>query len=144
VCCLLLDVLALGSSVLAHHGTQSLVFAIVTGRLAMVWACTPGTPGRPGDETAVRVARTVPWAAAACWTLVVVAGAATYGRYDSEVGSPHGAVRGAIAVLVALAASWLLKRSVVRRLGGISGASLGALCEIATVVSLLVTAAGRP
>jgi adenosylcobinamide-GDP ribazoletransferase len=141
---LLLQVLALGSSVLAHHGTQSLLFAVVSGRLAIVWSCTPGTPSRPGDDAGARFARTVPWLAALGWTFLICAGAAVYGRYDSEVGSPHGALRGVVAVLVALAASWLLRRCVVRRLGGISSASLGAIAEVAAVVSLLVTASGRP
>jgi adenosylcobinamide-GDP ribazoletransferase len=34
-----------------------------------------------------------------------------------------------------------VRRHAVRRLGGITGDVLGALCEIATMTSLLVTAA---
>ncbi len=140
--CLLVEVLALGSSVLDHHGTQSLLFGVLTGRLAMVWACTPRTPPARSTGFGALIARTVPWSAAICWTVLICIGAGIYGRYDSDVGSPAGALRGVAAVLVALAVSWIVRRHIVRKLGGISGDVLGALCEIATVVSLLVTAAG--
>jgi adenosylcobinamide-GDP ribazoletransferase len=41
---------------------------------------------------------------------------------------------------VALSVAWVIRRHVVRRLGGITGDVLGALGEIATMVSLLVAA----
>jgi len=142
--CLLIDVLALAVSTLEHHGTQALVMAVVTGRLAMLWACTPGVPAARPDGMGALVAGVVPRRAALGWTVVVAAGAGVYGRFDSDIGSAHGAVRAVVAVVVALAVSWGLRRHAVRRLGGITGDVLGALCEIAVVVSLLVSATGRP
>ncbi|MDQ1496583.1 MAG: adenosylcobinamide-GDP ribazoletransferase [Actinomycetota bacterium] len=139
--CLLIDVLALGSSTLAHHGTQSLLLAVVTGRLAMLWSCTPGVPAARHHGLGALVAGSVPRTIAAAWTAAVCAGAAVYGRFDTEVGSNRGAVRGVVAVLVALGVAWVVRRHAVRRLGGITGDVLGALCEIATMTSLLVTAA---
>jgi adenosylcobinamide-GDP ribazoletransferase len=128
VCLLLLDVLALASSVLAHHGTQSLLFSVVSGRLAIVWACTPGVGPQP---------------ATVAWTIVGMAAAGAYGRFDSDVGSNSGAVRGVVALLVALLAAWCFRRHIVRRLGVVSGSSIGALCELAATVSLLITAVGK-
>ena len=139
---LLIDVLALASGVLAHHGTQSLLVGVLSGRLAMLWACTAWVPAaRPGGMGAL-VAGTVSRTAVVLWTLVVAAGAAAYGRFDSEVGSNAGAIRCVLAVVLALTVAWIVRRHAVRRLGGITGDVLGALCEIATMVSLLVTAVG--
>jgi adenosylcobinamide-GDP ribazoletransferase len=90
------------------------------------------------------VAGTVSRPVAVLWTLVVGAGAAAYGRFDTEVGSNAGAIRGVVAVVLALAVAWIVRRHAVRRFGGVTGDVLGALCEIATMVSLLVTAAGGP
>jgi adenosylcobinamide-GDP ribazoletransferase len=53
-------------------------------------------------------------------------------------------VRAVLAVVVALLVSWAVRAHAVRRLGGITGDVLGALCEIAVLVSLLVSAAGNP
>jgi len=140
--CLLVEVVALSASVLAHHGTQSLVFAVVSGRLAMLWSCTKGIPAARESGMGALVAGSVKRRLAWLWTIVVLAGAAVYGRYDSEVGSIGGAIRGAAGVLIALSVVWMVRRHIVRRLGGITGDVLGALCEIATVTSLLITAIG--
>jgi len=142
--CLLTDVFALGNSALEHHGTQALLMAVLTGRVAMLWACTPGIPAARHEGMGAMVAGTVSRTAATAWTVVVVIAAGCYGRFDSDVGSLHGAVRAIAAVLSALIVAWLLRLHAVRRLGGITGDVLGALCEIAFVVSLIVSASGRP
>jgi len=144
VLCLLTDVLALATSTLEHHGTQALLMAVLTSRVAMVWACTPGIPAARAHGMGALVAGTVSRTAALAWTLVVLIAACVYGRFDSDVGSVHGAVRAILAVAVALGVAWALRRHAVRRLGGITGDVLGALCEITFVVSLLVSASGRP
>jgi adenosylcobinamide-GDP ribazoletransferase len=140
--CLLVEVVALSASVLAHHGTQSLIFAVVTGRLAMLWSCTKGVPAARESGMGALVAGSVARPMAWLWTIVVLAGAGVYGRYDSEVGSVAGAIRGVAGVLIALFVAWMVRRHIVRRLGGITGDVLGALCEIATLASLLITAIG--
>ena len=142
--CLLTDVLALATSTLEHHGTQALLMAVLTSRVAMLWACTPGIPAARPVGMGALVAGTVSRTAAASWTLVVIVAAGVYGRFDSDIGSVHGAVRAVVAVIVALGVAWALRRHGVRRLGGITGDVLGALCEITFVVSLLVSAGGRP
>lgn len=138
------DILALATSVLGHHGTQAIVMAVVTGRLAMLWACTPGVAAAKDSGMGALVAGAVPRPVAAAWTLVVLVAAACYGRFDSDIGSVHGAVRAVVAVVAALLVAWAVRAHAVRRLGGITGDVLGALCEIAVFVSLLVSAAGRP
>jgi adenosylcobinamide-GDP ribazoletransferase len=90
------------------------------------------------------VAGSVPRFAASLWTAALVVAAWCYGLFDSEVGSLHGAVRAVLAVVLALLVAWAVRAHAVRRLGGITGDVLGALCEIAVLVSLLVSAAGRP
>ncbi len=141
---LLTDALALSTSVLDHHGTQALVMATVTGRVAMLWACGPGVRAAKESGMGALVAGSVSRVAATAWTLVLAAGAWCYGLFDSEVGSLHGAVRAVLAVFVALLVAWAVRAHAVRRLGGITGDVLGALCEVAMFVSLLVSAAGRP
>lgn len=141
---LLTDTLTLSTSVIDHHGTQSLVMAVVTGRVAMLWACVPGVPAAKESGMGALVAGSVPRVTAAAWTIVLLAGAWSYGLFDSEVGSVHGAVRAVGAVVIALLVAWAVRAHAVRRLGGVTGDVLGALCEIAVFASLLVSAAGRP
>jgi len=141
---LLTDALALSTSVLGHHGTQAVVLAVVTGRVAMLWACVPGVAPAKESGMGALVAGSVPRPAAAAWTIVLAIGAWCYGLFDSEVGSLHGAVRAMLAVVIALLVAWAVRVHAVRRLGGITGDVLGAVCEIAMLVSLLVSAAGRP
>jgi adenosylcobinamide-GDP ribazoletransferase len=141
---LLIDVTALSVSVLGNHGTQALVMAMLTGRVAMVWACTPSVPPAREDGMGALVAGTVGRGAAAAWTVVTVAAGAVWGRFDTEVGSWHGSARAVGAVVAALLVAWAFRAHAVRRLGGITGDVLGALCEIAVLVSLLVSASGRP
>jgi adenosylcobinamide-GDP ribazoletransferase len=139
---LLTDVIALATSTVEHRGTQALVIAVVTGHVAMVWACTSGIPAARLDGMGALVAGTVSRRAATGWTLLLLLGAGLAGRFDT--GSVHGCVRSLVAVAVALGLSWALRRHAVRRLGGITGDVLGALCEVAILASLVVTAAGRP
>jgi adenosylcobinamide-GDP ribazoletransferase len=131
--CLLVDVLALDASAAAGRGFEALLVAIVTGRGAMVWACVPGVPPARPDGMGALVARTVPRAAAASWTVALGLGAFLF-----------GSVRGVTAVFVALAVAFGVRVHAGRRLGGITGDVLGALCEIATAASLIVFASSLP
>ncbi len=140
---LLLDVFALSVGVRDHHGTQSLAVSVITGRLAMLWACTPGVKPARTTGMGALVAGTVSRRAAAAWTAIVLAGAILYGRFDTEAGSARGAVRAGVAVIVALAVAWAVQKHAVRRFGGITGDILGALCEIATLAALLTLAVAR-
>lgn len=132
---LLIQVAALARAGSGYRGAATLIAAVVTGRLAITWACRAGVIPARGSGLGVMVAQTVRPVAAAALTGVVAAagiGLAAGGLVAWTV--PAGVGCG-------LAAAWLLRRHAVRRLGGITGDVLGALCETAATVCLLVAAA---
>jgi adenosylcobinamide-GDP ribazoletransferase len=139
------QVAALASCLAAGRGALSLVLAVVLGRVAVVAACTPATPAASptglGSLVAGTVRRGVPLVLA-----VAVAGLGALVAALDGSGSDRavGAGRAVLAVAVALLAARLLRRHVVRRLGGITGDVLGALIEVTTTVALVVMALDRP
>jgi adenosylcobinamide-GDP ribazoletransferase len=132
---LLIQVAALAQAGTGRDGVAGLIAAVVTGRLAITWACRSGVPAARGSGLGVMVAQTVRPAAAAIVTGVAVAAGIAL--------ASAGVIRPVVPVAVAagLGAAWLLERHAVRRLGGVTGDVLGALCETATTVCLLVVAA---
>ncbi|WP_231331158.1 adenosylcobinamide-GDP ribazoletransferase [Actinomadura graeca] len=131
---LLAQVAALAS---APHAVTAVLVAAVTGRLALPWACRAAVPpARPGGLGAL-VAGTVPVRAALAVTAVAILAAALAG---AAAGGTGGGVRSAAAVVAGLAASALLLRHAVRRLGGVTGDVLGALVECAATAALVTLA----
>jgi adenosylcobinamide-GDP ribazoletransferase len=126
----------------AGRGPAALIAAVVTGRLAITWACRRGVPAaRPGGLGAL-VAGTVRPALAAAITLGTLAAAVAAVVISATVlGEPIGWTL-PLAVVAGLAAAFALERHAVRRLGGITGDVLGALAEVAAAVALVVAAAG--
>jgi len=106
------------------------VTALAAGRLAVTWACRRGVPAARPDGLGALVAGTVPVAAALAATAAVV------GLAVPAV--PDRPWQGPLAVGLALAASLLLTRHTVRRLGGITGDVLGAAVEVTTTAALVV------
>lgn len=135
------QVAALAECIRWHHGSVSLVVAVLTGRLAMTLSCTPRTPAaRPGGMGAL-VAGTVSRPVALLLAGLAVLAAAGLGLADFHSRShPREAVFGAAAVIIGCGVAHLLRAHAVRRLGGITGDVLGALNEVATLVALLVLA----
>lgn len=125
-----------------HRGTQSLLLAVVAGRLAAVLACTPGTPAARPEGLGALVAGSVRPAVALALTGAVALEAALYGLLDADAGSPSASLRAVLALAAGLAVADLLRRHAVRRLGGITGDVLGALVETCATVVLLVMAVG--
>jgi adenosylcobinamide-GDP ribazoletransferase len=136
VLALLIQVAALAraTSISRWHGAAAVLAAVLAGRLAMTWACRDGVPAaRPGGLGAM-VAGTVRPAAAGLLTVIPLAGACL----AASLAPGFWAVPPSIGA--GLAAAWLVRWHAVRRLGGVTGDVLGALCEVATTVTLLVAA----
>ena len=131
---LLAQVTALAIAIDSGVGVAVLITAVVTGRLAIVLACSRGIRAARSDGLGALVASTVPRVVTAGWIVVATIAAGTAGV---ALGMPWVLAPGLLAGLVL--AGILIARAV-RRLGGITGDVIGASVETATTVSLLVCA----
>ena len=113
---------------------SGVVAAAGTGRLAVAVACRRGVPAARPDGLGALVAGTVGWPALVVGVLAVAAVAVP--------GVPGRPWQGPLAVLLALAATLVVTRHAVRRLGGITGDVLGALVETAATVALVLLVLG--
>ncbi|MGH3255837.1 MAG: adenosylcobinamide-GDP ribazoletransferase [Streptosporangiaceae bacterium] len=124
------------------RGPAALIAAVITGRLAITWACRRGVPAARPDGLGALVAGTVRPAIPAAITLGALAAAVAAVVISAAIlGEPLGWTL-PLAVAAGLAAAFGLERHAVRRLGGITGDVLGALAEVAATVTLVVAAAG--
>ena len=124
------------------RGAAALITAVVTGRLALTWACRQGVPAARADGLGALVAGTVPLAIPVALTLAAVTAAAAAVVISTTLpGGPLGWTL-PLAVVAGLAAAFVLQRQSVRRLGGITGDVLGALAEVAATVTVVVAAMG--
>ena len=138
-CVLLLQVSALAAVLAAAtvvEGGLAVLLATVTGRVAVLHAAA--RPAAPGSSLGVLVAGAgspvLRWGGAA----VLLGAAAAAGLLT---GGTAEALWWAAAVVTALAATAVLTRHAVRRLGGVNGDVFGALVEGGTTVALIVLAA---
>lgn len=138
---LMLQATALAACLGHGRGTAGLVLATATGRLVITAACTRVAAATDTGLGAL-VAGTVPAWVPLLWTGGLATAAYACAWIDPDGRGPQGtaAVQAAVAPLAALGVAWLVGRHAVRRVGGLSGDVLGALCEIATTVCLLVLA----
>ena len=109
-----------------------LAVAAATGRVAAVQAAMRGVPAARSSGFGALVAGGVPAGAVAAWTVAVL----MVGTVLAE------SARVPVIWLVvmqccALAAGWLLRAHVVRRIGGTTGDVFGALVEVVTAVALV-------
>ena len=137
----LLQVSAVAHADATWRGALVLVTGVVTGRLALTWACRTGVPAARPEGLGALVAGTVRPVVPAVITVVLVAAASGAGAADGGGIRPGLTLAG--GVLAGLAAAWMLQRHAVRRLGGITGDVLGALAEVATTVTLVIATCGR-
>jgi len=139
-----IDITALASSSQAHHATLALIIAVVTGRLAVVWATVTGVPAATDSGLGASVAGSVPRAAAVGVTLAIITVVlAVAGLLTTIEGDPLSwrLIVGSVAAVFAglAAARWIVRRAI-QRLGGITGDVLGAAVEIATMAALIIMA----
>ncbi|HXZ69572.1 MAG TPA: adenosylcobinamide-GDP ribazoletransferase [Streptosporangiaceae bacterium] len=141
---LLIQFAALGHAESAGpgRGPAALIAAVVTGRLALTWGCRRGVPAARPDGLGALVAGTVRPAIAAAAALAATAAGVAAVLISAEVTSEPLGWTLPLAVVAGLAATLVLERHAVRRLGGITGDVLGALAEVATTVTLVVAAMG--
>ena len=137
---LLLQVAALDTALLVGRGTLALVGGAVVARLAITWACRQGVAAARSDGLGATVAGTVPVLAAVVMTASVFLLLALVTWWDDDV-KVGFLINVAVALVAALLVAQLLVRHCVRRFGGITGDVLGAACETAFLVFLLVIAA---
>jgi adenosylcobinamide-GDP ribazoletransferase len=135
---LLIQVAALAQAEAAGpgRGPSALIAAVVTGRLALTWACRQGVIAARREGLGALVAGTVRPASAVVITLAVLVAVCVV-----VISEPAGWTL-PLAVVAGLAAAFVLQRHAVRRLGGITGDVLGALIEVAATVTLVVAAMG--
>ncbi len=110
----------------------AVLVGVTAGRAGIALACRRGVPAARPDGLGALVAGTVAPAVAAGW--VVLLGAAGYAAVDAR------RWEGPVAVLVGAAVAVLLAAHARRRLGGITGDVLGAVCELSTAATLVVLA----
>jgi adenosylcobinamide-GDP ribazoletransferase len=107
----------------------------------VVLATGPGSPAaRPDGFGALVAAATTARARVTAGTAALVAAAGT----AAVVSGPAAALRAAAAVLAGLLAAELLRRTAVRRLGGVTGDVFGAMIEVAVAAALLTLALASP
>ena len=122
-------------------GAGAVLLAAVTGRVAVVLATGPGSPAaRPGGFGALVAAATTARARVAAGAAVLAVAAGT----AAVVSGPVAALRAGAAVLAGLLAAELLRRTALRRLGGMTGDVFGALIEVAAATALLALALSTP
>jgi adenosylcobinamide-GDP ribazoletransferase len=143
---LLLQVAALSQAQSAGHGRgpAALIAAVVTGRLALTWACRRGVPAARPDGLGALVAGSVRPVVPATATAATLAVATAAVAISATVAGGRLGWTLPLAVAAGLATAFAVQRHAVRRLGGITGDVLGALTEIATTVTLVVAAMGPP
>jgi adenosylcobinamide-GDP ribazoletransferase len=137
---LLIQVAGLAQADAAGRGVPAVIVAAVTGRLAITWACRRGVPSARPDGLGAMVADSVAPATVAALTALILAltvggtvAAAAVADVPAQWILP-------VAVSAGLVTGAALGQHAARRLGGITGDVLGAVCEAATAACLLVTA----
>jgi adenosylcobinamide-GDP ribazoletransferase len=119
-------------------GLGALVAALVLGRCALLAGCRSGVPGARADGLGAAVAGSVD----AARLLVGLALAA--GVLGLAVVADDGLTPGTVAAAAAACVLWAVAATAYlrRRLGGMTGDTLGALVETTTAVALVVLSAG--
>jgi adenosylcobinamide-GDP ribazoletransferase len=141
---LLIQVAALSRAETAGpaRGAAALVAAVVTGRLAITWACREGIPAARPNGLGALVAGTVRPAVPVALTLATVTALAAAVVVSMRATGEPLSWTLPLAVVAGLAAALVVQQHSTRRLGGITGDVLGALAEVATTATLVVAAMG--
>ena len=135
---LLVQAAALSQALGSGHAALAVAVAVGSGRLAITLSCTRGIPAARADGLGAAVAQSVPRLALVIVTVGWFAACAV-GALAAGTGA-RGALVAMAAAAAALLAATALLRTALRRLGGITGDVLGAVCETGTTAALVVLA----
>jgi adenosylcobinamide-GDP ribazoletransferase len=124
-------VLVLGTQAAAIDDWFSLVLAVTAGRVAFVLCCRHGTTAARSEGLGALVAGSQPLATPILWVLGLLLVSPL-----ADLAHPY---RGPVAIAAATGLVLLLGQHATRRLNGITGDVLGAACEIATTVVLVIS-----
>lgn len=111
----------------------AVVVAVAAGRAAFAWPCRRGVPAARPEGLGAAVAGSQQWWVAPAWWVVWAVAA---------VPALDRAWQGPLAVLLGAATVVALSAHTRRRFGGMTGDILGAACELAVLVTLVVLTAG--
>jgi adenosylcobinamide-GDP ribazoletransferase len=134
---LLLQITALAAIRPGWLAAAALVLAVVTSRVAVLFAAGTHVPSARPDGFGALVAATTSTRARAAAAVSLLAAA---GASAAAAGGPALAARGLAAALAGLLAAYILRRIAARRLGGMTGDVFGAIIEVSAATVLLVLA----
>jgi adenosylcobinamide-GDP ribazoletransferase len=135
---------ALELAIARHHGTVTMLTALMAGRLAVVFACRPGIPAASTEGLGAGVIGSVSRLRVTLVSAAVLALAIAGGKLEVDGGRFRESAHAVVAILAALVIAEIVRRLLVRRFGGLNGDMLGAILEVATLVALLFMAARAP
>jgi len=132
---LLTQIAALTSVIGSGAELTGLLVPVMTGRLALTWACRSGVRAARPDGLGSLVAGSVPWLRVPLTTVAVLVAAVVVALVGAV-----GVMAALLAVVAGIAVAEALLRLCVSRFGGVTGDVLGSLVEVATTAALLVLA----
>ena len=131
---LLVQVLALAGLIADGRSLTGLLVALGTSRLAIVVACRRGVPAARSDGLGAMVAGSL-----AGWVVVAeVTGWLVLCLAAGLLWAPAAPASAVLAATGGLVGAALMTRVCVRRLGGITGDTLGAAVELTMTVTLVI------
>ena len=123
----------IGLAQVPDHFIVAVVVAAVSSRIALVVSCTSAFPAARADGLGAAIAGSVPSMVAIAWVVSLAVATIGYAWWAQAIIVPIAA---AVGLLAGVAMSLLARR----RLGGITGDTLGASIEVAFTASIVAMA----
>jgi len=139
VLCLIIQVTALATCVVAGLGSFGLLTAAMASRLSLTLSCRPSVKSARPDGLGATVAGSVPTTVGSVVAIVVIALAALFGRLDDDA-SLRTVIALTASVVVSMIVSQVALRVFTKAFGGVTGDVFGAITELSFTAALLTTA----
>lgn len=135
------QVAAVATAICLDRGALALVGGAVAARLAITWTCRSGVPAAREGGLGAAVHGSVSWPLLSAVTTAVIG--LLCGTVWLAGGHDGTLLMTAVAALVvSIAFTQLFVRHCVRRLGGVTGDVMGAVCELAFLAFAVVSCIG--